>query len=253
LKEAKDTPPATPVEPTPAPIATPAPTEPTTSVANDVVPEESNAGTIPAADTAEVPAVKSEGGENQQEAQDIPQPSIEVCHSRNEDLKEIAPGQEPTLGVDANNAEATAGVEDEQKDVTNGDVDGQSTKEESQTAAAGTGMGFEGTAPTAFPGAMGFGGDMSQMQMMMAMQNGMAPNAFGNFPMMGKLITSITDPPLIIIRNAGNEHGPDDDAKHVYEWRLWCGYGHERHERHEQHEHGRHGYGRIRWWSWRLQ
>jgi hypothetical protein len=31
---------------------------------------------------------------------------------------------------------------------------------------------------------MGFGGDFNQMQMMM-MQNGMAPNAFGSFPMMG--------------------------------------------------------------------
>lgn len=38
---------------------------------------------------------------------------------------------------------------------------------------------------------MNFGGgdltQMTQMQMMMAMQNGMAPNGFG-FPMMGKLI-----------------------------------------------------------------
>lgn len=36
----------------------------------------------------------------------------------------------------------------------------------------------------AFPN-MNFGGDFNQMQMMMAMQNGMAPN-FGAFPMMGK-------------------------------------------------------------------
>jgi hypothetical protein len=27
--------------------------------------------------------------------------------------------------------------------------------------------------------------DYNQMQMMMAMQNGMAPNSFGGFPMMG--------------------------------------------------------------------
>jgi hypothetical protein len=33
---------------------------------------------------------------------------------------------------------------------------------------------------------MGFGADYNQMQMMMAMQNGMAPGGFGNFPMMGK-------------------------------------------------------------------
>lgn len=41
----------------------------------------------------------------------------------------------------------------------------------------------------ALPG-MAFGGDMNQMQqmqMMMAMQNGMAPGGFGAFPMMGKI------------------------------------------------------------------
>jgi hypothetical protein len=36
-------------------------------------------------------------------------------------------------------------------------------------------------------GVMGQGGDINHMQMMMAMQNGMASNAFGAFPMMGKL------------------------------------------------------------------
>jgi len=42
---------------------------------------------------------------------------------------------------------------------------------------------------------MGAGGDfnqMQQMQMMMAMQNGMAPNAFGAFPMMGMLSSEIS-------------------------------------------------------------
>lgn len=34
-----------------------------------------------------------------------------------------------------------------------------------------------------FPG----GGDFNQMQMMMAMQNGIGPNSFGGFPMMGKV------------------------------------------------------------------
>jgi len=51
------------------------------------------------------------------------------------------------------------------------------------------GFGFDPTAAGGFPG-MGFTGDMSQMQMMMAMQNGMAPGGFGNFPMMmGKLFS----------------------------------------------------------------
>ena len=49
------------------------------------------------------------------------------------------------------------------------------------------GVGSAGM-PGGFPG-MGFGdmNQMQQMQMMMSMQNGMAPNAFGGFPMMGTL------------------------------------------------------------------
>lgn len=48
------------------------------------------------------------------------------------------------------------------------------------------GFGFD-VNTSGFPnmGMMGQGGDFNQMQMMMAMQNGMASNAFGNFPMMG--------------------------------------------------------------------
>lgn len=53
----------------------------------------------------------------------------------------------------------------------------------SQTPALTTGFGFDANAAGGFPG-MGFSGDFNQMQMMMAMQNGMAPG-FGNFPMMG--------------------------------------------------------------------
>lgn len=43
---------------------------------------------------------------------------------------------------------------------------------------------------------MGFGGagDFNQMQMMLAMQNGMQPNAFG-FPMMGSSTSPPSEPP----------------------------------------------------------
>ena len=34
-------------------------------------------------------------------------------------------------------------------------------------------------------------GDMTQMQMMMAMQNGMNPAAFGSFPMMGSFFLAM--------------------------------------------------------------
>lgn len=54
----------------------------------------------------------------------------------------------------------------------------------------GAGFGFEPSAAGGFP-TMGFGGDVNQMQMMMAMQNGMGAGNFGNFPMMGKLIMSV--------------------------------------------------------------
>jgi hypothetical protein len=38
----------------------------------------------------------------------------------------------------------------------------------------------------------GGSGDYNQMQMMMAMQNGMNPNAFGGFPMMSTFLPAIT-------------------------------------------------------------
>jgi hypothetical protein len=56
-----------------------------------------------------------------------------------------------------------------------------------QSMGFGMGFGFDPTAAGGFPnmGLMGQGGDFNQMQMMMAMQNGMTPNAFGAFPIMG--------------------------------------------------------------------
>lgn len=44
-------------------------------------------------------------------------------------------------------------------------------------------------------GPMNMTGDMNQMQMMMAMQNGMAPNSFGSFPMMGSSPPPTSHPP----------------------------------------------------------
>ena len=38
----------------------------------------------------------------------------------------------------------------------------------------------------------GGSGDYNQMQMMMAMQNGMNPNAFGGFPMMGMSLHTLS-------------------------------------------------------------
>jgi hypothetical protein len=56
----------------------------------------------------------------------------------------------------------------------------------SHTSGFGAGFGFDANAAGGFPG-MGMGGDFNQMQMMIAMQNGIGPNGFGSFPMMGML------------------------------------------------------------------
>jgi len=92
--------------------------------------------------------------------------------------QEIAPGQESIAENDVNPLYC--------KDL-NGPV-GQGV---SQTHGFGAGFGFDPSAAGGFPG-MGFGGDMNQMQMMMAMQNGMGAGNFGNFPMIGKLTLSLT-------------------------------------------------------------
>ncbi|KUJ19071.1 uncharacterized protein LY89DRAFT_716682 [Mollisia scopiformis] len=171
LKEEKNTPPDTPitVEPTPAgpvaPVEEPAPANDITNIAEekdekvDIVTEPSD----PPLPTTLDPEQAA------QAEQDIPQPSIE----------EIAPGQESTGELDTDTAEVTQnGEESIEKD-----INGHSAVP--QTPGFGAGFGFDPSAAGGFPG-MGFGGDFNQMQMMMAMQNGMGGGGgFGNFPMMG--------------------------------------------------------------------
>jgi hypothetical protein len=72
------------------------------------------------------------------------------------------------------------------------DINGQAGLDVSQTPGFGAGFGFDPSAAAGGFPAMGFGGDMSQMQMMMAMQNGMGASNFGNFPMMGKPVLDST-------------------------------------------------------------
>lgn len=74
---------------------------------------------------------------------------------------------------DANDDEDPTGNETEE-------VDGQAENDQE-------GYGSEAMMSGGMPNMMFSGsGDMNQMQMMMAMQNGMGPNSFGNFPMMGE-------------------------------------------------------------------
>lgn len=91
---------------------------------------------------------------------------------------ETKPENNPT-GED--NAGMEAPVEEREED-------GQSMANQgpAQTSGFGPAFGFDQAANGGFPN-MGFGGDFNQMQMMAAMQNGMGPTPFGNFPMMGML------------------------------------------------------------------
>ncbi|RAL63651.1 hypothetical protein DID88_003694 [Monilinia fructigena] len=174
-KQSKETPPATPVENLPNPIesnalagpveATPKAQEETISAnetkadteSAEIVEENSNSTEIGTSETA------------QAEEHDVPQPSIE----------EIAPGQEPS--EDAKQVDTAAdGEKGEAKDTA--EKEGEAGV--AQTPAFGSGFGFDQSSTGGFPG-MGFSGDFNQMQMMMAMQNGMAPGGFGTFPMMG--------------------------------------------------------------------
>jgi hypothetical protein len=91
--------------------------------------------------------------------------------------KEIAPGQESTTEGGVTNVE----------DVTEADnQDGEKGADGEAKPNPMAGFGFDASTMGGFP--MGFGGEMNpmQQQMMMMMQSGMGPGAFGNFPMMGK-------------------------------------------------------------------
>lgn len=185
LKEQKNSPPITP----PALDETVAPVEQVVATQTQDVESVEDVKTeeTPVAQLDETPATTEDSEQSAGDQQDVPQPSIEVCFPRlmRIDLylqfsQEIAPGQEPT-DADVNKAEDTSAENGEGKKE-DAQAAGQGV---SQTPGFGAGFGFDPSAAGAFPG-MGFGGDFNQMQMMMAMQNGMAPGVFGNFPMMGK-------------------------------------------------------------------
>jgi hypothetical protein len=78
------------------------------------------------------------------------------------------------------------------EDATGGDVEEGDAMAEAgadQSEQPGMNSGFD---PMNNNFNMNFGnGDMTQMQMMMAMQNGMNPAAFGSFPMMGSFLLTM--------------------------------------------------------------
>ncbi|CAM1502922.1 Fc.00g076980.m01.CDS01 [Cosmosporella sp. VM-42] len=166
LKEEKESEPPTPIEaPKPSlPVAEP-------STAETPVQEAASGVSQPG---------ETVSATNDERATDAPQPADQeaitedVAKSQHADSGD-AP-VEPTEGVDgeqaADESNEQALVEQEQ----DGDQVGEGQENYDPEAMNGQfpNMNFNGS------------GDFNQMQMMMAMQqNGMAPNTFGNFPMMG--------------------------------------------------------------------
>ncbi|KAF7927013.1 uncharacterized protein EAE98_006397 [Botrytis deweyae] len=174
-KQSKETPPATPADALPTPTESNSlagPVDSTPNVQDDTASSNEVQTDTESAKPAESIIASAEAGaseEAQSEAHDVPQPSIE----------EIAPGQESD--EDAKQVDAPV---DGDKGEENDTAEKEGQDGAAQNAAFGSGFGFDQSSSGGFPG-MGFSGDFNPMQMMMAMQNGMAPGSFGSFPMMG--------------------------------------------------------------------
>ena len=196
-KRAKDTPPVTPVEATPAAPSLPAPDNAEPATAADATPVEEEPKAVMKAPAADVVKTESNGDANvdgqeprQADAETLGQPdeqpvrtcisptyletTILTCHKDQ---------QEPSGElVKAETADQPGEESEEVEVVAREETEGG---ENFVNPAFPTAPGFNGMNP-AFQG-MNFAGGFDQMQMMMAMQSGMAPGGFGNFNMMGRL------------------------------------------------------------------
>ncbi|CAJ2509945.1 Uu.00g058450.m01.CDS01 [Anthostomella pinea] len=174
--------PPTPVEATPTPIQTQGPTvppaaEPVTAVDN----EPESASTEPAPTEPAVPIAvpgDDKAATSENVVNGLPEQGSPVTNTSDEPKIEPVETDRQVSEVQTNGG--AAGVEPSNEGAENADVVGQSEQ-------AGTHFGLNamnGNYNMSFGG-----GDMSQMQMMMAaMQNGMNPAAFGAFnPMMGMM------------------------------------------------------------------
>lgn len=195
-KRAKDTPPVTPVEATPAAPSLPAPDSAEPAAAADAAPaEEAPKPTIetPAADLVKTDA----NGDANVDGQEPGQAGAE---------KGVQPDEQPVrFPLTANPQETIVltrqkdqpGASGELVKADTTDQPGEET-EAVEVVAKDEAEGGETPANPAFPAAAGFNamnpafqgmnfaGGFDQMQMMMAMQNGMAPGGFGNYNMMGE-------------------------------------------------------------------
>ncbi|KAI5926383.1 hypothetical protein F4810DRAFT_707467 [Camillea tinctor] len=167
---------ATPTAQSQAPADPPPPSseEPTASAPNDAgpLPADPVPGTAPAAAT-------------ETEADTMPATAIEVAAATTEISTSDQP-QEHQVASGETQVTVTDGLENEDgtgSGEAKEDVEGEGHGD--QPGQSGTNFGFD---PMNANFNMNFpNGDMNQMQMMMAMQNGMNPAAFGAFPMMGMM------------------------------------------------------------------
>lgn len=195
-KRAKDTPPVTPVEATPAAPSLPAPDSAEPAAAAAAAPaEEAPKSTVetPAADLVKTEANGDANADGQEPGQADAEKGVQpdeqpvrlslsatsqetIILTRQKDQPE-ASGELVKADTADQPGEETQAVEVAAKDETEG---GETPATPAFPAAAGF-----NTMNPAFQG-MNFAGGFDQMQMMMAMQNGMAPGGFGNYNMMGE-------------------------------------------------------------------
>ncbi|KAK8124708.1 uncharacterized protein PG998_000467 [Apiospora kogelbergensis] len=171
--------PATPTEPAPTPLnAAPLSEAPLADLATTApIKGEDLSGQYET--TGNTPTVS---GEDAVDAPTLPEQDV----SSNQDQETTAKAQVPDHN---NNDDQTredgpsdqAGFEEEPADETEEAVEAGHEEAESEEADLETG---QDNVNESSEGVNNFG-DMNQMQMMMAMQNGMNPAAFGSFPMMG--------------------------------------------------------------------
>lgn len=183
----KDITPATPVEATPTPQL-PTPEVPTPSAAAAPASAHEHVDSTSAneqADTA-LPSTESDAGQN---AGSAPQPDSSTetqnhpSNGADDGTAEAGESQPPTIKEEGAESADTEKVEE----IARADANRQEGDEADQQEQAVSNAAPDfNTMNGAFPN-MNFGaaGNMDQMQMMMAMQNGMPAGAFGSFPMMG--------------------------------------------------------------------
>ncbi|KAJ3578706.1 hypothetical protein NPX13_g1858 [Xylaria arbuscula] len=174
--------PVTPIQVTPAPtpIQNQEPAEP--PAPESIVPEPVESGN-PSEDAA-VPTIQSTEPSVENEAKtatdEIVNDQLDTAESSGNPAEErnteVEGSEEP--GLQGHGTEESLGEEGEK-----GDAMAEAGADQSEQS--GMNFGFD---PMNNNFNMNFGnGDMTQMQMMMAMQNGMNPAAFGSFPIMGMM------------------------------------------------------------------